>query len=1376
MSDYSTTKARIFQWIGIVLLLAVFAGAYWYFQVRASTLNAPQNDMLTNGLVGLWSFNGDDISGTTAYDRSGSGNNGTLTNGPTKVPGIVGQALSFNGSTQYVTAGDPANLDPTGSFSLSTWVKTTQSLSGGTYAAIAGKGFLATTNGYGLFLSGDNSSKPYFQARTGGTVVETYGPSVNDGKWHLLTGVRDHAGNTNYLYIDGRLVGTGTGALTSYTSTNPFSVGARYSTIWQHYYAGATDEVRFYNRALTAGEIQSLYALGQSDKTNSAVSQPQGTGRLDSGLAGYWKLDENTGTSAGDSSTNGNTGTLTSGPTWGTGQIGSGVDFDGTDDYIDSIALTGIPAATDTLSIAFWAKTTTTGLDSVIQAITDDPSNRVNIHLPWSEDNKVYWDFGDINGAGRLSVAYDAAWTGQWAHWSFISQTGVGQKIYRNGTLIASDSNTSTFTKGSKILQFGRYWNGSLDEVRIYTRALSADEVSQLYRLTAPTSVDTSLKGYWSFNGQDISGTTAADRSGAGNNGTLTNSPTKVPGKLGQALNFDGTDDYIDAGSGTSLDFTTAFTLSAWVKTTSGASVVPVIFKGDSNNNAPNYSNLYRLIIENGKPTTMTVRASDSTPQSLHGTASVNDGNWHHIAGTFNSATNLQHIYVDGALDGSSTTSGIQKVSTSELYIGADLADGGGYTDKFPGSLDEVRVYNRALSTTEIQSLYTLGQSDKTNSSVSQPQGTGRLDSSLTGYWRFDENTGTSAGDSSVNGATATLTNGATWVTGQIGTATHFDGTNDYVDAGTAFNFTASDFTVAYWVNLDTFVTNLGGQGPIPITSGAGYNTDGYYNQISDDGRVYFITNQSGAAQSSYSTAGVITVGTWHHVTFVRKGASVKIYVNGIDRTLSAGTHSNPAAPTANFRLGCYGGGSICMQGAMDEVRGYGRALSADEVSQLYRLNSPTGTDTSLKGYWSFNGQDISGTTAADRSGAGNNGTLTNGPTKVPGKLGQAIDFDGTDDYVMVADNTSLDVTDTADLTLSGWFNRDTFTDDDTIIAKRNGIANTDDGYILYLDATTDQLIFEVSENSGTDEYSLTSTTTFTTPGWHHYAVVWDQDSAANSEIYINGATNGATDTGTIGNIGNLSNDLVVHIGAESDTGSPFNGKLDETRIYNRVLSASEIWSLYRSSGGTVNTCKSPSVTDADGNVYDTLQINSQCWMKQNMRVGTRIAASGNQTNNATTEKYCYSNSDANCTSNNPNYPDGGLYQWDEAMQYVTTPGARGICPSGWHIPTDTEWHILEHTLTDSGQTCDPNRNGMYDCSTAGTKLRPGGTSGFEGNLAGFAWSGSFIRATSGFFWSSSESGASAWYRDLNSGNAQVNRSTNGKLVGFSVRCLQDSP
>lgn len=79
---------------------------------------------------------------------------------------------------------------------------------------------------------------------------------------------------------------------------------------------------------------------------------------------------------------------------------------------------------------------------------------------------------------------------------------------------------------------------------------------------------------------------------------------------------------------------------------------------------------------------------------------------------------------------------------------------------------------------------------------------------------------------------------------------------------------------------------------------------------------------------------------------------------------------------------------------------------------------------------------------------------------------------------------------------------------------------------------------------------------------------------------------------------------------------------------------------------------------------YPVIQIGGQCWFAKSLNIGVRISGSSNQTDNSIIEKYCYNDLDSNCEIY------GGLYQWDEAMQYVTNEGARGICPAGWHIPS----------------------------------------------------------------------------------------------------------
>lgn len=118
--------------------------------------------------------------------------------------------------------------------------------------------------------------------------------------------------------------------------------------------------------------------------------------------------------------------------------------------------------------------------------------------------------------------------------------------------------------------------------------------------------------------------------------------------------------------------------------------------------------------------------------------------------------------------------------------------------------------------------------------------------------------------------------------------------------------------------------------------------------------------------------------------------------------------------------------------------------------------------------------------------------------------------------------------------------------------------------------------------------------------------------------------------------------------------------------------------------------------------VYTTVQIGSQCWLKENLNVGTMRDPS----NNGQIDKYCYNNDPANCTIY------GGLYLWDEAMQYVTTEGAKGICPTGWHMPTEAQAQELVTSVNNDANALKREDQGSGDGQ--GTN-----TSGFSALLAG---------------------------------------------------------
>lgn len=179
--------------------------------------------------------------------------------------------------------------------------------------------------------------------------------------------------------------------------------------------------------------------------------------------------------------------------------------------------------------------------------------------------------------------------------------------------------------------------------------------------------------------------------------------------------------------------------------------------------------------------------------------------------------------------------------------------------------------------------------------------------------------------------------------------------------------------------------------------------------------------------------------------------------------------------------------------------------------------------------------------------------------------------------------------------------------------------------------------------------------------------------------------------------------------------------------------------------------------------------------MAENLKVGVRIDGIQEQTNNGIIEKYCYNDSVNKCNTY------GGLYKWSEMMQYITTEGVQGICPTGWHIPTDGEWTTLTTflggTLVAGGKM---KSNGTIEAGT-GLWYSPntGATneSGFTAVPAGNRHDLGYFNDISGYgrWWSSSESSTSyAWYRSLYFTSSYVYRDNGYKNRGFSVRCVKD--
>ena len=206
----------------------------------------------------------------------------------------------------------------------------------------------------------------------------------------------------------------------------------------------------------------------------------------------------------------------------------------------------------------------------------------------------------------------------------------------------------------------------------------------------------------------------------------------------------------------------------------------------------------------------------------------------------------------------------------------------------------------------------------------------------------------------------------------------------------------------------------------------------------------------------------------------------------------------------------------------------------------------------------------------------------------------------------------------------------------------------------------------------------------------------------------------------------------------------------------------------------TGQPCPGKATVTYEGKTYNTVQIGTQCWLRENLNVGTRINGTQNQSDNSIIEKYCYDNNEANCNTY------GGLYQWNEMMQYINIEGAKGICPSGWHLPSIDEWGVLivflggesiaGGKMKEAGTThwASPNTGAT---NSSGFTALPGGERGDFGDFYGLTESTSFFSTTEKY----SDPSTYALGLALFSNGGGVNYGNGApKKSGTSARCIKD--
>jgi hypothetical protein len=413
------------------------------------------------------------------------------------------------------------------------------------------------------------------------------------------------------------------------------------------------------------------------------------------GLVSWWAGEGN----AADVADN-NPGTLNGNVTFAPGKTGKAFSFDGSSSsFVNVPDATNLDSTTGTWS--FWLKTTQTSGFVGLVGKNDGPGGSVNGITMQMDQGFARVEVKSANQTLLLNPTAVHLNDGQWHQMTLTFVSGGQVVLYIDGQPAATGT-APAFTFGANDpLRFGvqtdGFWtpyNGLLDDVQVYNRALSAAEVQAIYSPVA-VAPPANLVDWWTGDGNNP--TTAPDIAGT-NPGTLNGGVAYVPGEVGNAFSFNGASDrssYVNIPDAPSLNSTTG-TWDFWVNTTQSGSFVGFVGKADAAVSLNGLimqmdpSGLPRLEIKNNSQTTL-----------LLGTTPLNNGQWHNFALSFVSGGAMV-MYVDGQVQATGTAPTFT-FNPNPMRFGTQLDT---FWAPYNGLLDEVQIYNRILSAGEIQAIF----------------------------------------------------------------------------------------------------------------------------------------------------------------------------------------------------------------------------------------------------------------------------------------------------------------------------------------------------------------------------------------------------------------------------------------------------------------------------------------------------------------------------------------------------------------------------------------------------------------------------------------------------------------------------------------------
>jgi len=685
-----------------------------------------------------------------------------------------------------------------------------------------------------------------------------------------------------------------------------------------------------------------------------------------------------------------------------------------------------------------------------------------------------------------------------------------------------------------------------------------------------PTNNYSGLVGYWTFDGKDMPGGTIWDRSGQGNHGSMVGmatSSSRMAGKIGQALKYDGIDDFVEISdtSGLGVEY---LTFSAWIKPDSTwPSNGQIAGRGTAANVGGFSLNLGSTIGE------ITFWAYVGAGWNSNGTSGWPSGQWSHLVVTYD-GSNMQ-TYRNGVALGSPTpVSGVLNNPLSpKVRIGKHHASEAMYS----GGIDDVRIYNRALPASEISSLYRQGSAKLNPRTTSNPSSVTYVNRSVTRADAAASSLALPAQDHTTGNFLIVWTK---WegVTDTVSASVSDTAGNIYT-ALTRRDFGANDGHAQFFYakNINGNATNVV---TVSFTGGSPTFRNGGVFQYSGIDKINpFIAENAtaGNGNAALNSGSIDVVEAGIAFGGAAEYSPTGGYSPGPGWTERYDGPADTGAGGTAFEERIFNvPGSLSATMTQNTAGTWLMAIAAFRKAGLLpaKLNTTPnlGPQSSLSrdlvGHWTFDGKDMPGGTVRDISGQGNHGSMVNMATstsRAAGKIGQALKFNGTDDYIEVSDpgtDSSLDFVSGDQISISAWIKPSQFIDYATVLQKGAG---SSENYIIQLGvggSGDGKKVAFVYNATGYNFYQ-TANSVLTADTWTHFVFTYTFANPGSAKMYIDGALVSGSWTGGTGSEAPDNDNSPLWIGRSAALTEHWPGLIDDVRIYSHALSAQEVQQLY---------------------------------------------------------------------------------------------------------------------------------------------------------------------------------------------------------------------